>query len=171
MAEKIVTKSEFAKLRNVSKETVSRWLSRGKLTQDCLTADGKIRVSRAVKALSEKLSPAHVSAAAARCDKMSEVAEKAGMDKTITMHEAQRLLVSYKAGIKKLEFEEKQGKLCNRERVDMAIFDMARRTRDAMLNIPDRIAAVIAAESDEWKVREILDGELRNALENLAATF
>jgi hypothetical protein len=48
-----------------------------------------------------------------------------------------------------------------------AAFTMFRHTRDAMMNIPDRIAEIVAAETDPVKVREILTTELRQSLERL----
>lgn len=46
-------------------------------------------------------------------------------------------------------------------------FAMFRHTRDSLLNIPDRITDILAAETDPVRVREILTRELRNAMENL----
>jgi hypothetical protein len=48
-----------------------------------------------------------------------------------------------------------------------AAFTMFRHTRDAMQNIPDRIAEIVAAETDPVKVREILTTEIRQSLERL----
>lgn len=53
-----------------------------------------------------------------------------------------------------------------REILDNA-YTMFRHTRDSLLNIPDRITDILAAETDPVKVREILTKELRNAMENL----
>ena len=39
--------------------------------------------------------------------------------------------------------------------------------RDALLNIPERLAAMLAAEADERRVHEILAAEIRAALEAL----
>jgi hypothetical protein len=75
---------------------------------------------------------------------------------------------AYQARISKLQFEEMTGKLVSSDAVKVEAFRRARMTRDQILSVPDRVAPVIAAESDERKVREILDTELRNALEVLA---
>jgi len=48
-----------------------------------------------------------------------------------------------------------------------AVFTAARHTRDAIMTVPERISALLAGESDENKVREILTNELRHALEKL----
>ncbi|MFA5323092.1 MAG: hypothetical protein WC373_10520 [Smithella sp.] len=46
-------------------------------------------------------------------------------------------------------------------------FTMFRHARDAMLTISDRITPILAGETDENKVREILDNEIRQAIERL----
>ena len=50
----------------------------------------------------------------------------------------------------------------------MAAFTKGRTARDNLLNIPDRLAATLAAESDADKVHQILTGEIRKALDELA---
>ena len=39
--------------------------------------------------------------------------------------------------------------------------------REAMQQIPGRVAAVLAAESDQARIHEVLDGEIRGALLHL----
>jgi hypothetical protein len=41
---------------------------------------------------------------------------------------------------------------------------VARIVRDSMLNIPDRVAAELAAETDPFKVQQRLSAEIRLAL-------
>ena len=48
-----------------------------------------------------------------------------------------------------------------------AAFSKARIARDSLLNIPDRIAAVLAAEADQEKIHALLSSEIRQALEDL----
>lgn len=50
-------------------------------------------------------------------------------------------------------------------------FECARTVRDSMLNIPDRLSAELAAETDARKVHARLDEELRKALVALAAAL
>jgi hypothetical protein len=52
--------------------------------------------------------------------------------------------------------------------VQVAAFTKGRTARDNLLNIPDRLAAQLAAESDADKVHQILTGEIRKALDELA---
>jgi hypothetical protein len=46
----------------------------------------------------------------------------------------------------------------------VAAFNRYRTFRDGMLNIPDRLAAVLAAETDARRTHELLSAEIRKAL-------
>jgi hypothetical protein len=71
---------------------------------------------------------------------------------------------NYLAHMSKLDFEERSGKLIKRDEVQVAAFNRFRTFRDGMLNLPDRLAAVLAAESDSARVHDILATEIRKAL-------
>ena len=71
---------------------------------------------------------------------------------------------NYMARLAKIEFEERSGKLVSRDEVEIAAFNRFRTFRDGMLNIPDRLAAVLAAETDPARVFELLSTEIRKAL-------
>lgn len=70
----------------------------------------------------------------------------------------------YQFRLAKLEYEERTGKLISRDEVQVAAFNKYRRFRDQLLTIPDRVAAILAAETDAARVHEILAAELRRAL-------
>lgn len=72
------------------------------------------------------------------------------------------------ARLAKIQYEEKLGKLINRDEVQGERFNTNRIIRGGVLNIPDRVSAQLAAETDEKKVHEILTTEIRNALNGIA---
>ena len=74
----------------------------------------------------------------------------------------------YQARLAKLDFEQRVGSLVSRDEVKIAAFNTLRQFRDAMLNIPDRVAAMLAAEPDPAKCYEILATEIRKALNEFA---
>jgi hypothetical protein len=74
----------------------------------------------------------------------------------------------YQARLAKLEFEQKVGSLVSRDEVKIAAFNTLRQFRDAMLNIPDRLGALLAAETDSARCYEILATEIRKALNDFA---
>jgi hypothetical protein len=72
---------------------------------------------------------------------------------------------NYLARLTKIEFEEKSGNLVSKQEVEVAAFNRYRTFRDNMLNIPDRLAALLAAEVDPASIHEMLTGEIRRALQ------
>lgn len=74
---------------------------------------------------------------------------------------------TYAARIAKLEFEERSGKLIEAEAVKNESFKLARIVRDAMLNIPDRVAAEFAGETNQFKIHARLSEEIRKAIASL----
>jgi hypothetical protein len=80
---------------------------------------------------------------------------------------ARTLKEQYNAEMKKLDYEERSGKLLRDEDVQKGAFEMYRKTRDSLLNIIDRISAQLAAEKKETNIRIILENEIRNALAHI----
>jgi hypothetical protein len=74
----------------------------------------------------------------------------------------------YQARLARLEFEERVARLIPADEVKIAAFNLFRRYRDHMLNIPDRVAAMVAAETESARCYEILAGEIRKALNEFA---
>ncbi len=87
---------------------------------------------------------------------------------SLTFAKARAVKEFYEARLKKLEFLEKQGNLVPKQTVEAGVFDQFRALRDAILNVPHRVAGQLAAETDPLKVHELLEGEIRLALETFA---
>lgn len=56
------------------------------------------------------------------------------------------------------------------DEVKVAAFNKGRTVRDGLLNIPNRVSSVLAAESDPLKVSQVLEKEIRQALEELSGS-
>jgi phage terminase Nu1 subunit (DNA packaging protein) len=61
----------------------------------------------------------------------------------------------------------REGELVERRDVEEAAFSNARRVRDALMNIPARVASLYAAETDPHKIHQNLEDEIRNVLIDL----
>ncbi len=57
--------------------------------------------------------------------------------------------------------------MVDRESVEREAFRVARVVRDAMLSLPDRLAALVTAETDQAKNHAILTKEIMAALKGL----
>jgi len=73
----------------------------------------------------------------------------------------------YKAQSEKMKYEKQRGQLVEVEKIEAQYFKLARITRDAILNIPNRVAGEVAAEKDPHKVHKILTHAINEALEQL----
>ena len=79
------------------------------------------------------------------------------------------LRVTFQREVKlELENMKARGQLLDAAEERRRDFECARTVRDNILNVPDRLAAELAAESDPGRVHRRLDDELRAALEVLA---
>src|ERR1039458_7299634 len=74
----------------------------------------------------------------------------------------------YQARLAKIDYEERIAKLVSGEEVQVAAFNKFRQFRDAMINLPDRLAAMLAAETTEATVHALLTNEIRKALNDFA---
>lgn len=81
---------------------------------------------------------------------------------------AAALKATYDAQLRRLELEERTGKLVLSEEVRLEARARARALRERLLAIPDRVAAELALETDPTKVRAVLLRELRGMLQELA---
>jgi phage terminase Nu1 subunit (DNA packaging protein) len=89
-------------------------------------------------------------------------------DTEITLTRAQIQLSLQREESLKLANDEKRGRLIDAEVVRRESFDCARSVRDALLNLPDRLAGELAAEPDAAVVWRRLDEELRKGLQAAA---
>ena len=80
-------------------------------------------------------------------------------------------LTSVKADLEELKHAELQGELLRAEAVQKQGAMLGTILRNNLESIPDRIAAVIAAETDPLAVHEIINNEVRNSLADIVAAM
>jgi hypothetical protein len=74
----------------------------------------------------------------------------------------------YKALLAELAYQSQRQQLVSADEVGREQAKIARTTRELILSIPDRIAHLMAAESDPSAVHALLTAELTNALREVA---
>jgi phage terminase Nu1 subunit (DNA packaging protein) len=67
-----------------------------------------------------------------------------------------------------LKADELEGLLVRADEVEAEWFRILRSLRDRLLGVPDRLAILVAAETDEHAVRVMLDAEIRESLSAVA---
>lgn len=155
-----VTITQFAEMLGVTHAAVSRAISTGRMTKSVEEApNGKklIDVKLGVLEFNNKQRGA------------VNFSDKPGRQKRDESEagDSEARLKRYKAELARIELEEAEGKLVNADKVKRQAFKIARTVRDTMLNIPDRLAAILAAETDNFQVHKILTDEIVQALEAL----
>jgi len=161
----------YAKHRGVSLAAVQKAIRSGRIAT---TADGSIDSERADADWSAKTRPGQKRRSPAPTmvapvvpfvePPRSDPGGAGGLD----YFRARAIRESYLARLAKIEFEEKSAKLVSRDEVQIAAFTKARTVRDSLLNIPDRLAATLAAETNADNVHQMLTVEIRKALDELA---
>ena len=90
--------------------------------------------------------------------------ERQSKVKAPPFQESRAIREAYTARITKLEYEERINKLVDVEKVKKINWEVARRVRDAILYVPNKIAAEVAVETDPFKVEKIINDALKEAL-------
>jgi hypothetical protein len=143
----------YARHRSVDPMSVEKAIRSGRITRD---ANGEIDFEKADRDWEQNTRPA-----------MSPDEDNGGLAQ---YSRARAIREYYQASLAKIEYEQKVGKLLPKDEVQAAAFNTYRQFREQLLNIPDRVAAIIAAETgmDTKKVHEILTAEVRHALNEFA---
>lgn len=174
MTDGSVTLTAYAKSKGVSTEAVSKAVRVGRLSKS-VVFDAKSR-PRVIPELADQEWVANTDSAQQRMPAVAPPRQEpepeqapAARDepKTATFQQARTLREAYMARLAKLEFDEKSGLLVKADAVKNEAFKVARTVRDNMLNIPDRIAAELANETNQFKIHQRLTQEIRRALEDI----
>ena len=74
----------------------------------------------------------------------------------------------YQAQLSKLELDRERGVLVRADEVRLGAFNMARKARDQLIAIPERLDVVLAATTDPAEVRRILEEEIERICQEIA---
>ena len=163
---KMATKSEYAKSKDWDPSYVTKLSKKGLLVE----VDGKIDTDATDKRIKDAGDPARTPFKKQNKGKGRAMSTKkaAGLTqdtKDLSYNQARTERERIKAKREKVEYDTLIGKVVDSEEVRISAFSRARTLRDAMFNIPDRLASILAAETNPRKVHQILFKEIRTVLE------
>lgn len=166
-----VTKSEYAKLRGCAPSAVTRAIKEGRITT--VQVGGRELIEVAVadiqwQANTRARVDSSSAAVLASMPPQIIVANEVGQPAT-SYEEARRRRETAEANLAEMKQAEMQGTLIRADAVRSAWAAKITGARDALLQIPSRIAPVLAAETDLVRVTALLEAELRQALAELSA--
>jgi phage terminase Nu1 subunit (DNA packaging protein) len=166
----IVSQAEFARLRGVSRATVTHWKNAGRLL---LNTEGKVDVDASEKLLA--LRPAVYRGGRAKPapgEKLPPILDQSPeeiADSTKwTLIEAQRVKEIYLASLRKQEFETEEEKLVEIEAVAYEVEREYSIVRERLLSIPGKVSASLAG-CDRAVIEAKLRDEIAEALAELSA--
>lgn len=150
---------EYAAYAGITREVAARQLKRAGIDYskafDFKEADRLIAAGR------------HPSRAKFAKRKLLPVEEPPKNGKLVTYDEAARREKLAKAIEAELRVQKLAASLYDKQAMDHALFNRDRIVRDAILSIPDRLAGMLAAETDQAKCHAMLLKEIHQALVGL----
>lgn len=150
-----VTQSVLARHLKVSRQAIHDLVKRGILEPD---ENGLIDLDLAKHALARKTRPSGKTAAA--------LEPSAGQEET--HHAARTRRERAEADLAELKLAEQRGEVIRTAAVRATWAARLASARDRLLTVPDRCAAVLAAESSPQRVHELLTKEIHAAMIELA---
>ncbi len=88
----------------------------------------------------------------------------------ISFQEVRSRREAAEASLAELKLAEQRGELIRVDAVRHALAKVCAETRDNILQVPDRLSAVLAAETDQARVHGLLTSELHQVLEKLTGS-
>jgi phage terminase Nu1 subunit (DNA packaging protein) len=160
-----VNSAEFAESQGFSRPYVTKLVQQGVFVRD---ANGQIDKDSAVAALAARREPAKaLRRGRAPISAVSAVGGQ-GSEALSTLMLKSRIKTEVERGkLAELDRKQREGELVERGEVEEAAFASARRVRDALMNIPGRVASLYAAETDPHKIHQNLEDEIRTVLIDL----
>lgn len=147
---KLMTQADFAKQQHVSRQYIHKLVKEGKI----VLHEGKINPEQAKLVVNVLERPSKNSE---ECINLSKELLKARVQNEKT-----------KGQLLDIKLKQESEELVNADDIRKALFNKARTIRDTLLNIPDRIAPVLATIDNTHEIHEMLTAEITQALEELA---
>ncbi len=159
----------YARHRGVAESAVRKAISQGRITKH---KNGKINPKIADKEWAQNSDPAQIKAenTSESSDHSKNPSQNPGLN-TIsgpTYQQSRAIKEAYGAKLLRLQFEKESKKLISIDDVKVSAFNVARMTRDRILNIPNRVIPQLVGKTDIFEMKEILKSELIKALEELS---
>lgn len=170
-----VRQAQLARDLGVSRQSINELVKRGVIVAD---GSGLIDVGLARIALADRLHPSAKTAAAINAAPQPPVPpppaaapdSSAGDDTAehvTSYHVAKTLREIAEARLAELKLAEQRGELVRVAEVEASLAAKVAALREGFLQMPARLAPIMAAESDQARCHDILQAELRQVLEQM----
>lgn len=162
---------QYAKDRGVEYTQLSKWAGQGRFSSDAVRKDGRKWIVADAQELDRQV-------AAAKAPDRGGRGGAPAIDQALVQQQNQAAAIpsfaqsraireAYAARLTRLEFDQRSGKLVDKAELKMKLAKLHMSVRDALRTIPDRVAPIVAAETDQAKIHAMLLKEIGQALEGL----
>jgi phage terminase Nu1 subunit (DNA packaging protein) len=162
-----VNSAEFADSQGFSRPYVTKLVQQGVIVRD---AKGQINQEAALAALQARREPAKGfrRGRVPNHGDIPAIGAAGGQETLSRMLLKSRIKTEVERGkLVELDRRRREGELVEGSEVEEAAFSNARRVREALMNIPARVASLYAAETDPQKIHQNLEDEIRSVLIDL----
>lgn len=160
----------YAEHRGVSDTAVRKAIKQHRIS---VLRNGKIDPEVADREWENNSNPAYQYTAEEKQNAPQEESptETSSRDIGVSFQQSRAIREAYEARLKKLDYDQKSGKLIPISEVQVEAFNAARLVRDRILNVPDKVIPLIAGKTDIFEMKDILKKELIKSLEVLSDMF
>lgn len=165
----------YAKDRKVEYTQLSKWAGQGRFTSDALRKEGRKWIVADAQELDRQV-------AAAKAPDRGGRGGAPAIDQALVQQQNQAAAIpsfaqsraireAYAARLTRLEFDQRSGRLVDKAELKMRLAKLHMAVRDSLRTIPDRVAPIVAAETDQAKIHAMLLKEIGQALEGLGSAI
>lgn len=162
---------KYAEDRKVEYTQLSKWAGQGRFSSDAMRKDGRLWVVVDPQELDRQIAEAKAPDRGGRDggpaidQALLQQQNRAAAIPSFAQSRAIR--EAYAARLTRLEFDQRSGKLIDKAELKMKLAKLHMAVRDSLRTIPDRVAPIVAAETDQAKIHAMLLKEIGQALEGL----
>ena len=163
---------KYAEDRKVEYTQLSKWAGQGRFNSDALRKDGRLWVVVDPQELDRQVAAAKAPDRGGRDggpaidQALLQQQNRAAAIPSFAQSRAIR--EAYAARLTRLEYDQRSAKLVDKNELKMKLAKLHMAVRDSLRTIPDRVAPIVAAETDQAKIHAMLLKEIGQALEGLS---
>ena len=163
---------KYAEDRKVEYTQLSKWAGQGRFNSDAMRKDGRTWAVVDPQELDRQVAAANApdrggrGGAPAIDQALQQQQNQAAAIPSFAQSRAIR--EAYAARLTRLEYDQRSAKLVDKNELKMRLAKLHMALRDSLRTIPDRVAPIVAAETDQAKIHAMLLKEIGQALESLS---
>ncbi len=158
---KLISQKKFAEILGVSRTAIWHHVQKGNIT----LIDGKIDLKKAKEELASNIDLTHGRSKVLIAPKNIKIEKDERQKDTVRFSDAKAKREHYRAKLAELEYNKKAGIFVIAKDVRDSNETLYRVLRDRLLNIPIRISGQLAVETEQQKVHDLLNYEIKKAIE------